>query len=88
MASLRAVLGVLSKAQEVVFGGELSDTEVTEANFFGKVFEVLTEHLVLEGALPAFPGSAQSRSVFTLGKEVEHGLVGREIRAPAFDVAE
>ena len=59
MALLRAVLGVLSKAQEVVFGGELSDTGVTEANFFGKVLEVLTEHLVQEGALLAFPGSAQ-----------------------------
>ena len=85
---MRTVLGVLSKAQKVSFGGELSDTEVAEANCFGKVLEVLAEHLMQERALPTFPGGAQSRSVYSWGKEVEHGLVGREVGAPALDVAE
>jgi hypothetical protein len=52
------------------------------------VLEILAEHLVQERTFPSFPGGAQSRSVFTLSKELEHGLVGREVRAPPFNMAE
>jgi len=88
VAPLRAVLGMLAKAQEIVFGGELGYTEVAKADFLREVLEILAEHLMQERPFPSFPGGAQSRPVFTLIKELEHGLVGREVRAPPFNMAE